>query len=71
MISNRSNQKWVVGQIVKVGFMRLVVQGCIPTPGDYKPDAYALSSEDGKRFYQFVPHNGLFRVGNLAEALQA
>lgn len=66
---NNSMQAWEVGSVVKVGFLTLKVEAKVPTPGDYAPDAYALSSLDGARFYRFVPHNGCQRVGSLAEAV--
>lgn len=62
MIRN-SNQAWEPGQLVKVGFLQLVVVLAVPTPGDHKPDAYVLSSLDGSRKYRFVPHHGLERIG--------
>lgn len=65
----RSKQKWEIGQTVKVGFMALKVEAKVPTPGDWLPDAYALSSND--KFYRFVPHNGLTRCDNLIEAMAA
>lgn len=58
----KTNQTWEVGEAVKVGFLTLIVTGKEPTPGDYKPDAYLLCSQDGARRYRFVPHNGLERV---------
>lgn len=64
-----AKQDWTVGQTVKVGFMSLKVLAKVPTPGDYMPDAYALES-NGK-FYRFVPHNGLERCADLAEAMEA
>ena len=64
-----SKQDWTAGQTVKVGFMSLRVIAKVPTPGDYMPDAYALES-NGK-FYRFVPHNGLSRCADLAEAMAA
>ena len=67
MISN-SKQDWTAGQTVKVGFMSLTVVRAIPTPGDYKPDAYILESKG--RYYRFVPHNGLERI-DTTEALAA
>ena len=70
MISN-SKQLWEIGETVKVGFMRLVVLAKIATPGDYAPDAYALSAIGGGKFYRFVPHNGVTRCDSLAEAMQA
>lgn len=70
MISN-SKQVWEVGQAVKVGFMKLIVLAKVPTPGDFAPDAYALSAVGGGKFYRFVPHSGLNRCDSLAEALQA
>ncbi len=69
MIKN-SKQVWQVGETVKVGFMSLRVLARVATPGDYKPDAYALTNASGDRFYQFVPHNGCTRVDSLAEAMQ-
>lgn len=54
----RTRQNWAAGSIVKVGFMSLMVQGAIETPGNYAPDAYLLSNEKGQN-YLFVPHKGL------------
>ena len=68
MIRN-TKQNWEIGQTVKVGFMSLRVVAKVPTPGDYMPDAYALTG-NGK-LYRFVPHNGIARCANLAEAMAA
>lgn len=57
---NRSKQNWTVGATVKVGFLSLTVIAAVATPGDYKPDAYVLSSKTA--FYEFVPHNGLNKI---------
>ena len=65
----KSKQVWQVGEVVKVGFMSLIVCAKIPTPGDYLPDAYALTNKAGDRFYRFVPHNGLSRRDSLADAM--
>lgn len=63
MVTN-SKQAWQVGEVVKVGFLTLLVTAREATPGDYKPDAYLLcglgANEDRK--YRFVPHNGLERL---------
>lgn len=67
-MSRNSNQDWSVGQVVKVGFLSLQVIAKIPTPGDYMPDAYALATKDGTKFYRFVPHFGLTSVQSLEEA---
>ena len=64
MIS-KSKQNWTVGATVKVGFLSLTVIAVVATPGDFKPDAYVLSSKTA--FYEFVPHNGL----NKIEAFEA
>lgn len=61
MIKN-SRQNWEVGSNVKVGFLTLTIIAKEPTPGDYMPDAYLLTSLDGSREYRFVPHNGLERL---------
>ncbi len=64
-----SNNKWEVGQIVKVGFVSgLKIISKVPTPGNYKPDLYVLMQEATNRIYRFVPHNGLTRCNTLAEA---
>ena len=68
MIS-KSNQVWEVGEKVKVGFMSLVVAAKVPTPGDFMPDAYALTNQGATKFYQFVPHNGLHKCESLKEAM--
>lgn len=65
-----TKQLWEVGEIVKVGFLKLKVLAKVPTPGDYMPDAYALGSEKGG-FYRFVPHFGITKCASLAEAMTA
>lgn len=61
MIKN-TKQVWEIGEAVKVGFLTLVVSRKEPTPGDFMPDAYILTSRDGAKQYRFVPHFGLERV---------
>jgi hypothetical protein len=68
MITN-SHQLWEIGEAVNVGFLRLIVKAKVPTPGDFAPDAYALTNIKGDKFYQFVPHKGVVRCDNLAEAM--
>ena len=68
----RSKQNWEIGEVVKVGFISgLTVVAKITTPGDYAPDAYALSHAATGRIYRFVPHNGIQRCETMAEALAA
>lgn len=68
---NRSKQNWEIGEVVKVGFLNgLTVVAKIPTPGDYAPDAYALSQASTGRIYRFVPHKGIERCLNIAQALE-
>ena len=69
MVRN-SRQNWSVGASVKVGFLTLMVVAAIPTPGDWLPDAYALTNGKGTS-YRFVPHNGLTRCVSLQEAMAA
>lgn len=75
-----AKQDWSAGSTVKVGFLSLTVIAKVPTPGDYKPDAYVLSSKTA--FYEFVPHCGLNKItadeareliaeGRLVAAMQA
>ena len=59
MAITRSKQNWTQGETVKVGFMTLEVVACIPTPGDYAPDAYRLWNPKNGKKYTFVPHNGI------------
>lgn len=63
MIKN-SKQNWVEGQIVKVGFLQLKVTGEINTYNRNfcQPDGYILTSLDGSKKYEFIPHNGLHRI---------
>ena len=62
MAITRSRQDWSPGQTVKVGFLSLVVVQCIPTPGDFAPDAYILANAARTQLYRFVPHNGLEKL---------
>lgn len=57
----RSGNVWAEGQIVKVGFMKLMVKG-VRAVKDGMPDIYDLTSLDGAKKYEFIPHNGLHRV---------
>jgi hypothetical protein len=67
-----AKQSWQIGDTVDVGFVSgLEVVKRLPTPGNFAPDAYALWQPTVDRFYRFVPHNGLQRCDNLAEALTA
>ena len=67
MITN-TKQQWTPGQTVKVGFLSLRVVQAVPTPGDHAPDAYVLISMKGT-YYRFVPHNGIVKCRDLADAL--
>lgn len=68
----RAKQLWEVGQVVNVGFIKgLVVKARVLTPGDGRPDIWALWQPSTNRFYQFQPHLGLSRVDSLAEAMEA
>jgi len=68
-----AKQSWNEGEVVKVGFVTgLEVIKRIPTPGDYRPDFYALWQSATNRFYAFQPHKGgLVRCANLNEATTA
>lgn len=57
----RSKQNWNVGEVVKVGFLKLRVIA-VRTIKDYLPDIYDLESLDGSKHYEFIPHNGLSRI---------
>ena len=63
-----SKQSWEVGEVVKVGFLKLRICAKVATPGNYLPDQYAMADEKG-RFYRFIPHNGLTRCADLNEAM--
>ena len=66
-----AKQTWEQGDIVNVGFIRdLKVVAKVSTPGDYKPDLYALWQPKTGRFYSFVPHNGLVRCDSLEQAME-
>ena len=69
--SKRAKQSWALGDLVNVGFVRgLEVVAKVATPGDYKPDLYALWQPSTGRFYSFVPHNGLVRCDTLQQAME-
>lgn len=68
MIKN-TKQNWQVGETVTVGFLSLRILAKIQTPGDYLPDAYALTNMVGDKFYKFVPHNGCARCDTLQDAM--
>lgn len=55
----RTKQDWSVGKIVKVGFLRLMITGITPTPGDFRPDKYHLLDPKTEKRYTFTPHWGL------------
>jgi hypothetical protein len=63
MIDTRfsKNKSWNQGDMVKVGFLTLKVTG-IRQEKDYLPDIYELSSLDGLKQYEFIPHHGLNRI---------
>lgn len=67
----RATQTWEVGDTVRVGFMAAQVVVRIPTPDDFAPDAYALWQPATGRFYRFVPHRGIERCADLADAMGA
>ncbi len=57
-----SKQDWSIGAIVKVGFCTLRVTG-MRSVVDGLPDIYSLESLKGDKQYEFIPHNGLVRLG--------
>ena len=64
-----TKQNFAIGQIVSIGFVKgLVVKAKVATPGDYRPDLYALYQPASNRWYSFVPHNGIVRCANFEEA---
>jgi hypothetical protein len=60
MITN-SKQDWTPGKVVKVGFLQLRVLS-YRAEVDGLPDIYTMESINGKRRYEFIPHNGLTRL---------
>ena len=68
--STKAKQSWNQGDTVSVGFVKgLEVVAKVATPGDYRPDLYALWQPTTGRFYSFVPHNGLTRCSSFEEAM--
>ena len=57
MIKN-TTQDWSVGNVVKVGFLKLRVQA-VQAVKDGLPDIYTLTNLKGTKTYQFIPHHGL------------
>lgn len=56
-----SGNFWRKGQIVKVGFLKLIVESARAVKDDM-PDIYTLTSLDGSKRYEFIPYNGLHRI---------
>lgn len=56
-----SNNVWETGSVVRVGFLSLRVLR-VEAVKDFLPDIYTLSSLDGTKLYEFIPHNGLRRI---------
>lgn len=56
-----SKQDWTIGKTVKVGFLTLRVLA-VRAIKDGMPDIYTVSSLDGLKTYEFIPHNGLTRL---------
>lgn len=64
MAITNSKQKWELGSVVNVGFVRGLTVLWIKSEYDYLPDIYLLKSGAGKlaKYYEFTPHNGLARI---------
>ena len=61
MAVSNSKQDWTIGKVVKVGFLELRILKC-DAVFDGMPDIYTLESLNGRRTYEFIPHNGLNRI---------
>ena len=61
MAITNTKQDWSPGSIVKVGFLKLRVIS-VEAVKDGMPDIYTLESLDGRKRYEFIPHNGLTRI---------
>ena len=59
--ARHTTQHWAVGQLVKVGFLKLWVEG-VRAEYDGLPDIYTLTNADKSRTYEFIPHHGLTRI---------
>lgn len=57
----KTKQDWTPGKTVKIGFLTLKVIS-FKAVYDGLPDIYQLESLDGKKKYEFIPHNGLNRI---------
>ena len=61
-----SKQKWETGQIVKVGFLTLLITGKRENDQDasrygYNVTVWELQGNNSAK-YEFVPHEGLTRI---------
>ncbi len=61
MAITKTRQDWTPGNTVKVGFLTLRVLE-VTAVYDGLPDIYTLESLDGRKRYEFIPHNGLTRI---------
>ena len=64
----KSGNTWMIGEVVRVGFLNLRVIG-VRSIKDGLPDIYSLESIDHIRKYDFVPHHGLTRIIDDKESL--
>lgn len=68
----KAKQAWVIGNTISVGFVKgLLVVARIATPGDGRPDCWALLQIGTGRWYQFQPHLGLTRCEDERDARRA
>jgi len=56
-----SRQNWGIGEIVKVGFLKLRILG-MKSIVDGLPDIYELENLKGDKRYEFTPYNGLVKI---------
>ena len=61
MAITKTRQDWTPGNTVRVGFLTLKVID-VKAVYDGLPDIYTLESLDGRKRYEFIPHNGLNRI---------
>jgi hypothetical protein len=61
LMITKTKQDWSIGNIVKVGFLQLKIVGA-RAEKDFMPDIYELVDERNGYKYEFIPHNGLFKI---------
>ena len=66
MTVRKTKQDWSIGSVVQAGFMQVRILGC-RAEYDGMPDIYTVENLSGTKWYELIPHNGIYPISK-AEA---